>query len=174
MRNLILIASAAVTLSLFTLTACVAEDYATPAEIEQIETLEAAGDTEGAALVERGIAERTVGNIVAMVDPWIPLPVKVFAPLFATLFFKRVRRQAVKTLKEAGDVLTKTVTGDFTQAGQALGDMVDTALSVVGLKDSRKDTVEEMMEQVAALDAAGDSEGATALAAQAEAMKAKA
>ncbi len=170
MRNLILIASACLTL---TVVACVAEDYATPTEVGQLEALDAAGDTEGAAAVERGIAERTVGNLIGLVESRIPLPLKIFTPFLATLFFPRIRRQAVKTIKEAADVAKKTVTGDFSLAGKALGDMVDSALSVVGLTDSRKDTLEEMQEQADALRAGGNAAGATLLEAQISAMKSR-
>ena len=181
--------------------ACNTMDYATPQEAATIESLEAqrdaalaAGDQELAdqlnaqiAEMDRGIAERTVGNAIGLIESQIPLPLKIFTPFLATLFFKRVRRTAVKSIKGAATVLAKSataakavVTGDMGQAGtaigemgQAIGDFVDSTMSIVGLMDSRKDTIEEMQEHADEMRAAGDDAGAALLESQIESMKAK-
>ncbi len=121
--------------------ACQASDMATP---EEQVALEVAETPEAKALVERSIAERVVGDVVGFIDPFIPAPIQPFIPLLATLFFKRVRRTAMSSIKAVGDTLKKTVTGDFKGAGQAIGDAVDATFSIIGLTDSRNDTDDDL------------------------------
>ena len=103
-----------------------------------------AGDQDAVDAIDRSIAERAVGGIVGIIDPFIPAPIQPFVPLLATLFFKRVRRTAVKSLKDVGTVASNAIKGDFKQAGTAVGDAIDSTLSIVGLKDSRNDTAEDL------------------------------
>lgn len=148
MKNLILVAVLA-----FAAPACNVMDKATPQETASIEALREEDTPESNAeadAMERSIAERAVSGFVKWIDPFIPIPLELFTGLAATLVFPRVRRTAIKTIKEAGNVVAGTVPkllkGDFNSATDALGDFVKSAGSVVGWSDSRNDTADDLAE----------------------------
>lgn len=140
--------------------ACKINDVATPEELLTIEQAETPAELVAA---ERSVAERAVGQVVDVMDPFIPVPVRPFVPLLATLLFGRVRRTVAKSLTDVGTVAKKSLTGDYKGAGQAIGNAVDSALSIVGLKDSRNDTGDDLQAMLDAANAAGHTTLATNL-----------
>ena len=128
----------------FVTPACSTTSVATPEEAAARSEAVEAGDQDAVDAIDRSIAERAVGGVVGLVDPFIPAPLQPFVPLLATLFFKRVRRTTVKSLKEIGNVAKNAITGDFKEAGSAIGQAVESTLSIVGFKDSRNDTADDL------------------------------
>ena len=117
---------------------CKTTDYATPEEKAKIE----AGGPEGDATAT-SVAERVTGQVVDVVDPFIPAPVKPFVPLLAALFFKRPRRIVGKGLKGVGSAVKNVATLKPGAALTDVGETLEDVLRLVGLKDSRPDPNEK-------------------------------
>jgi len=180
MRTLLLVAVLALAAP-----ACSVADNATPEETARMEELaeeaanaRAIGDLESADAadaeasgIESNIAARTVGAAWNLVAPFVPAPLIPFLPIVPALLFKRVRRTAAKALKEAAKVASNTIKGDFTQAGTAIGDAVDSALSIVGLKDSRNDTADDLQTWADEARAAGHTDLALQIEDRIDALK---
>jgi hypothetical protein len=127
--------------------ACNVMDRATPEEVQTIEDLREENTPESNAeadALEKSIAERAVRGIVKFIDPLIPVPLEVFTPMVAMLAFKRVRRTTVKSIKTVASSVAHTAKGDWSQAGKALGDGVNDVLAIVGARDSRNDTADDL------------------------------
>lgn len=148
------------------LPACKADDYTTPDERQRIDTLEEQGDQAGADAIRQGVAERTVGSVVDSVSPFIPVPLRPFTPLLAGLFFKRPRRLLGNAAKKTGTAVKDLVTGNPAASGAAVGDAVGDVLSLVGLRDSRNDTADDLKAWAELERAAGNTAMADAIEAK--------